>query len=308
MSPMNAGLVQPLFDGPIDIVGDIHGEIQAIQDLLGYLGYRDDGKHPEGRRLVFTGDLTDRGPDSPAVVRFVSQLVGQQLAQCVLGNHELNILLGQIKHDNHWFYGQPWALDGSDTPTPAVLADEQMRQEFLEFFSSLPLALQRDGIRVVHAYWDSAMIEIARHIDETLKLHDIYQQVISARHERSSLDEIERELEHQNLNPVKLITSGPERRMDEPFHSSGKLRNQGRVYWWREYDEPTLCVFGHYNFSRDLAGKHGQAVCVDFGVSSRWKERKRKRFDGSYQGTLSALRIPERVLVFDDGVTIPLDK
>jgi hypothetical protein len=308
MSPGNSGLVQPLFDGPVDVVGDVHGEIEALQHLLGHLGYRQDGRHPDGRRLVFTGDLTDRGPDSPAVIRFVSQLVGQHLAQCVLGNHELNLLLGQIKHDNHWFYGEPWALDGSDTPTPAVLANEPMRQEFLEFFSALPLALHGDGIRVIHAYWDSAMIEIASHFDETVKLHDIYEQIISARHERSSLDEIERELEHQNLSPVKLLTSGPERRVDKPFYASGKLRKQERVPWWHEYDEPTLCVFGHYSFSRDIAGKHGPAVCVDFGVSTRWKQRTQKKFNGSYRGKLGALRIPEQVLVFDDGINIPLDK
>jgi hypothetical protein len=87
MSPGNAGLVQPLFDGSIDIVGDVHGEIEALQQLLGHLGYQDNGKHPEGRRLVFIGDLADRGPDSPAVVRLVSQLVREKLAQCMLGNH-----------------------------------------------------------------------------------------------------------------------------------------------------------------------------------------------------------------------------
>lgn len=61
-------LVQPLFDGPLDIVGDIHGEIDALRSLIRHLGYDDDGTHPDCRRLVFVGDLTDRGPDSPAVV------------------------------------------------------------------------------------------------------------------------------------------------------------------------------------------------------------------------------------------------
>jgi hypothetical protein len=60
-------LVQRLFDGPIDLVGDIHGEIAALTILLQHLGYDEDGLHPEKRRLVFLGDLMDRGPDSPAV-------------------------------------------------------------------------------------------------------------------------------------------------------------------------------------------------------------------------------------------------
>lgn len=107
-------LVQPLFDGPLDIVGDVHGEIEALHSLLEILGYSDDGQHSQGRRLVFVGDLTDRGPDSPSVVDLVESLVKSGRAQCVLGNHDLNILLGDRKHDNHWFFGEPWSLDGSE--------------------------------------------------------------------------------------------------------------------------------------------------------------------------------------------------
>ena len=61
-------LVQDLPKGPIDIIGDIHGEYEALQSLLQVLGYSDLGHHPQGRKLVFTGDLVDRGPDSPAVM------------------------------------------------------------------------------------------------------------------------------------------------------------------------------------------------------------------------------------------------
>ena len=66
-------LVRTLFAGPLDIVGDVHGEIDALRTLLGHLGYAEDGSHPENRRLVFLGDLTDRGPDSPAVIDLVKQ-------------------------------------------------------------------------------------------------------------------------------------------------------------------------------------------------------------------------------------------
>ena len=57
----------------------------------------------------------------------------------MLGNHDLNILLGHRKHDNHWFFGESWALDGTDEPTPAVLADDRIRDAVLAFFRSLPL-------------------------------------------------------------------------------------------------------------------------------------------------------------------------
>ena len=75
-------LVQPLPDGPLDIVGDVHGEIEALRALLDGLGYAEDGSHPQPRRLVFTGDLTDRGPDSPAVIELVRRLVETERAYC----------------------------------------------------------------------------------------------------------------------------------------------------------------------------------------------------------------------------------
>ena len=77
-------LIQPLFDGSLDIVGDVHGEIGGLLSLLEVLGYDRGGNHPDGRRLVFVGDLTDRGPASPEVVRLVSGLVAAARAQGVL--------------------------------------------------------------------------------------------------------------------------------------------------------------------------------------------------------------------------------
>jgi protein phosphatase len=73
--------------GPFDIVGDIHGCAVELESLLGKLGYVD-GVHPEGRTAVFVGDLVDRGPDSPGVLRRVMSMVKSGHALCVPGNHE----------------------------------------------------------------------------------------------------------------------------------------------------------------------------------------------------------------------------
>ncbi|MGW7050475.1 polynucleotide kinase-phosphatase [Streptomyces sp. NPDC054887] len=73
--------------GPFDIIGDIHGCRSELETLLGKLGYVD-GSHPEGRTAVFVGDLVDRGPDSPGVLRRVMDMVASGDALCVPGNHE----------------------------------------------------------------------------------------------------------------------------------------------------------------------------------------------------------------------------
>jgi len=57
--------------------------------------------------LVFVGDLVDRGPDSVSIVEFVRKIVSSGKAQMVLGNHEMNLLRGERKHGNHWFWGLP---------------------------------------------------------------------------------------------------------------------------------------------------------------------------------------------------------
>ncbi|MFF2505810.1 polynucleotide kinase-phosphatase [Streptomyces sp. NPDC058067] len=73
--------------GPFDIIGDIHGCAAELETLLTRLGY-EDGVHPEGRTAVFVGDLVDRGPDSPGVLRRVMAMVKSGHALCVPGNHE----------------------------------------------------------------------------------------------------------------------------------------------------------------------------------------------------------------------------
>ncbi|MFJ2830170.1 polynucleotide kinase-phosphatase [Streptomyces sp. NPDC087263] len=73
--------------GPFDIIGDIHGCASELETLLGKLGYVD-GVHAQGRTAVFVGDLVDRGPDTPGVLRRVMSMVGSGNALCVPGNHE----------------------------------------------------------------------------------------------------------------------------------------------------------------------------------------------------------------------------
>ena len=48
--------IQPLPEQATDIIGDIHGEYEALMALLDTLGYSENGHHPQARKLVFTGD------------------------------------------------------------------------------------------------------------------------------------------------------------------------------------------------------------------------------------------------------------
>jgi len=87
--------------GPFDVIGDVHGcrsELEALLIRLGYDIVRDgegraiDARHPAGRRVVFLGDLVDRGPDVVGVLRLAMGMVASGNALAVPGNHESKLV------------------------------------------------------------------------------------------------------------------------------------------------------------------------------------------------------------------------
>jgi hypothetical protein len=180
-----------------------------------------------------------------------------------------------------------------------VLADETIRQKVLGLFRNLPIALERDDLRVVHACWNDEMIGLARGASDVVSLYKQHHELIEGSFPDLELDDIDKRLEHQNKNPVKRLTSGPEERGDEVIEAVGKTRHERRVEWWNDY-RGFPCVFGHYSIPDGKVRGNGLAFCVDYGVGKRWIERREgKSSDFSYK--LAALRFPERVVVFDEG-------
>lgn len=96
---------QPLWNnrraehGPFDIIGDVHGCLDELLELMMALGYQVERSGnefsvvpPEGRRLVFLGDLVDRGPATPEVLRLVMAMTAANQAICVPGNHDMKLM------------------------------------------------------------------------------------------------------------------------------------------------------------------------------------------------------------------------
>ncbi|MGW1275691.1 polynucleotide kinase-phosphatase [Streptomyces tsukubensis] len=113
--------------GPFDIIGDIHGCSSELDTLLAKLGY-ENGAHPDGRTAVFVGDLVDRGPDSPGVLRRVMSMVGSGNALCVPGNHENKLgryLKGRNVQHTHGLAETIAQLEQEDRKDPAFR--EQVR-------------------------------------------------------------------------------------------------------------------------------------------------------------------------------------
>ncbi len=119
--------------GPFDVIGDVHGcraELEVLLTDLGYALDRDErgrpvtARHPDGRRAVFVGDLVDRGPDTPGVLRLVMGMVASGYALCVSGNHEnklLRALRGRNVQVTHGLAESLAQLEGENTEIRAAV-------------------------------------------------------------------------------------------------------------------------------------------------------------------------------------------
>jgi polynucleotide kinase-phosphatase len=141
--------------GPFDIVGDVHGCRAELETLLGSLGWEisrdeagraDGATHPEGRTALFVGDLVDRGPDSPGVLRLVMGMVAAGTALCVSGNHEAKLLRKLRGRNVTVSHGLAETLAQLETCSPEFVADAE------RFIDSLISHYVLDGGRLVVAH------------------------------------------------------------------------------------------------------------------------------------------------------------
>lgn len=266
-------LIQRLPDGPLDIIGDVHGEIDALLGLLHHLGYNERGDHPARRKLVFVGDLCDRGPDSHSVIQLVQRLVLAGNGQSILGNHEINLLTNDIKDGSGWFFDERHERD-LKFYAPFRRTPPEQRESVRNFLQGLPIALYRDDLRVVHAAWTDSAIDALRSVPvgNIVQNFGYWDDQAQTRAQQSGLygryldetkqwtEELENgstpppylhsiaeyEATQQMINPFKVLTSGVEKKAPEPFFAGNRWRFSDRVNWWDDYNDRVPVVIGHY--------------------------------------------------------------
>ncbi len=151
--------------GPFDIIGDIHGCAAELELLLDKLGYAvawttTDGERtvtvtpPPGRKVVFVGDLVDRGPASPDVLRIAMSMVQAGGALIVQGNHERKF--------GRWLEGRKVTLSHGLQQTADQMEAESpaFRAGVASFLADLRSHVWLDGGRlaVAHAGLKEEMI------------------------------------------------------------------------------------------------------------------------------------------------------
>jgi protein phosphatase len=133
-------LRQPLWNnrrwdrGPFDIIGDVHGCADELEELLATLGYSaDEGvwRHPAGRKVVFVGDLVDRGPRVPGVLRIVMRMVEAGTALALPGNHDIKLMRSLRGRDVQITHGLRESLAQLEAEPP------EFRTQVADFIDSL---------------------------------------------------------------------------------------------------------------------------------------------------------------------------
>jgi protein phosphatase len=150
---------QPLWNnrrnehGPFDVVGDVHGCLDELLELMATLDYKVSREGnvfsvvpPDGRRLVFLGDLVDRGPDTPAVLRLVMTMVAAGQAICVPGNHDVKLMKALQGRDVRQTHGLAESLTQLDKEPP------EFRKQIAEFIDDLVSHYVLDDGKLVVAH------------------------------------------------------------------------------------------------------------------------------------------------------------
>ena len=150
---------QPLWNnrkhehGPFDIIGDVHGCFDELAELLTKLGYTiaDEGDRisitpPEGRKAVFLGDLVDRGPKIPSVLRLAMSMIEGGTALCVPGNHDMKLLRKLRGRDVQITHGLADSLRQLDSEPP------EFREQVAHFLDALVSHYVLDSGKLVVAH------------------------------------------------------------------------------------------------------------------------------------------------------------
>ena len=303
-----------------DIIPDIHGQAEKLRIALQNLGWRRNGTtwlHPEPeRQIVFLGDFIDRGPENAAVIRIVRELMDAGRAQAIMGNHELNALhfhtadpetgapLRAHSHDNsdqHKSFLKEFPLGASQT------------KDVLDWMRGLPLFIETDGFRAVHAAWIQHAIDDLRRQTGTGVLSE--DQLLRAGRKNDTLYDL-----------VEAVAKGPEVRLPHPYFfedKGGKVRYHVRVKWWNGDarnlrhvamsvpsinqlpDAPLpddmfatiypvgdkLVFFGHYWMSGEPELQSANALCLDYSAGTDGPLVTYSHVAGSRQLSLESLAV-----------------
>ncbi len=292
-----------------DIIGDIHGQAKELKQLLKLLGYELSSQglyeHCE-RKVIFLGDFIDRGDFQKEVIDIVRPIIEAGTALSVMGNHEYNAIAfvtesatshGYVRtHSNKNIRQHIKYLE-------AYISNEEEYADVISWFKTLPLWLDLDDIRIIHACWDISLIDkIKLNYNDEALLRDDFLMKSGAK-------------DNWEYEAIETILKGKEipLKKGDCFHDKdGNERQHIRVRWWDktaityrsafmgptsalkelsddeiqgdhliDYSQTEPPVFlGHYWFEGNPASLSDNIACVDYSVAHASGKLVAYRWDG----------------------------
>ena len=222
-----------------DIIGDIHGHADELIELLTALGYSEQHgcfRHST-RKVFFCGDFIDRGPNIPDVVRIARNMVENEAALAVMGNHEFNALAYHTEDpDRPGEFLRPHSERNHLQHAQTLQQfDESELQSALVWFGSLPVAADMGNFRVVHACWSPQQIRL---LDDVINEHNGAGAggfLVPAATQG-----------HPVFEAVECVLKGPELPLPDGLtvkDKEGNTRRRIRIRWFEEAAEHTWATY-----------------------------------------------------------------
>lgn len=210
-----------------DIIGDIHGCSRTLMRLLEKLGYsqKEGVFRHASRQAAFLGDFIDRGPNQRGVIDIVRPMIESGSAVSVMGNHEFNAIAyythtpgveGYLREHSDKNHGQHKAF------LDAFADSIDDYSDIIEWFKTLPLWLDLDGIRIVHACWDTSWM---KKIEQSYTENQLTDKLLRASSQLGTWE----------YEAIETLLKGKEIPLP-PGHSfkdkDGNERHHIRIRWW----------------------------------------------------------------------------
>lgn len=302
-----------------DIIGDIHGFYDELVLMLKKLDYHNDGNswgHAD-RKVLFVGDYIDRGPKSPQVLQLVRDMVENDQAIALMGNHELNAILFNAEAKDGGYVRQH-SLKNIKQHAETLLQfanlenGQKLYDEYIEWFKTLALYFENEQIRAVHATWHHDSITSIKGLKDKFKADQDF--ILNAGDKDHDLYSITENL----LKGVELPLPGGKSFLDKDGHP----RTEMRIKWWNDpaktpvekygfgaslseyagtiademfhnewhYSDQKPVFFGHYWLKGPVELQNEYVCCLDYSIGKKDKLAA-YRYDG--EGSL----LPSKSLV-----------
>ena len=222
-----------------DIIGDVHGRGSELEHLFQAMGYvqRDGYFRHTDRTAIFVGDYIDRGPEILKTLSIVRSMVDNGAAQAILGNHELNAMAFHTSDPmdaSQHIRAHSKSNKSKIHETLSQLSNSQL-MDSIEWLRSLPLWLELEAFRVIHACWDHSAIDLLQQFNGRPLTDDF---VVRACKSTGDLH-----------HAVDVILKG--RKMDLPkgvsfCDSDNQVRRKARTRW---FEDPVGHSYASYSLS-----------------------------------------------------------